>query len=300
MKNIEQIKDILRCKKISIFSNPKNTRDRMELCCNECNYKWTGIYNNYIRGDICVRECPKCRGRVGKLTNDVIDADMKKQGRNIIRIGDCVDSYTPIQWKCLKDGHVWLQKPNSIRNGRGCPKCGNSLSKTNEDIDKKLILDGRKIKRIGDSVGNNKIPIEWECQTCSGKWCAAVNNVVDGGSGCPHCRSNTNEKLFYDILKKRFGETDLIRGYKIVGENISHRCDFYIKSMNIIIEYNGIQHYKPVKHFGGNEKFIKQKKVDEFVREYCIKNNIKLIEVDNRSVSKRKNNIKEFIYGISL
>lgn len=292
--NKHTINDILLNRNIRTETEYKNSRSKMEFVCISCDYTWYAVYNNVIRGS----GCPKCSKR-RRLTNDIIDCDLEKENRNIIRIGDCVDSYTPIEWKCLKDGHIWKQKPNSIRSGWGCPKCGNSLSKTNEQIDSVLLTETRNIKRIGNVVGNNKIPIEWECCVCGGKWDAAVNNVVDGKSGCPLCKCNKNEKLFYDILKSKFGN-DVQRNYKISDGYIKHRCDFFIKSANTIIEYNGIQHYEPVKHFGGMKKFIWQTDIDNFVRKYCKQNNIKLIEVDGRIVNIRKNNIKEFIDGIQI
>ena len=42
---------------------------------------------------------------------------------------------------------------------------------------------------------------------------------------------------------------------------------------NIAIEYNGIQHYIPVKHFGGELKFQNQLKYDELKRQKCKENN---------------------------
>ncbi|MCI7633433.1 MAG: hypothetical protein MSS80_05280, partial [Mollicutes bacterium] len=50
-----------------------------------------------------------------------------------------------------------------------------------------------------------------------------------------------------------------------------------------LIEYNGEQHYKPVKIFGGTEKFIKQQNRDILLREFVLKNpNYKLLEIDYR------------------
>lgn len=55
--------------------------------------------------------------------------------------------------------------------------------------------------------------------------------------------------------------------------------DFYIPDLNTIIEYNGIQHYVPIEHFGGKLAFNSQKKRDDYLRQYCLKNKIRLIEL---------------------
>jgi hypothetical protein len=56
-------------------------------------------------------------------------------------------------------------------------------------------------------------------------------------------------------------------------------CDFFIPSLNAIIEYNGIQHYESVDYFGGQEAFERQQERDMALRQYCKEHKIKLIEM---------------------
>ena len=46
-----------------------------------------------------------------------------------------------------------------------------------------------------------------------------------------------------------------------------------------MIEYDGIQHFEPVKLFGGKDEFKKTQIKDKIKTEYCIKNNIQLIRI---------------------
>lgn len=50
-------------------------------------------------------------------------------------------------------------------------------------------------------------------------------------------------------------------------------------TLKYAIEYQGQQHYEPVKYFGGKDSFVKQQKYDEEKRKYCKENNIQLIEI---------------------
>ena len=70
-----------------------------------------------------------------------------------------------------------------------------------------------------------------------------------------------------------------IRQYHIIYKDNNYKSDFFIPSKNLIIVYNGIQHYKPIKMFGGAKAFHKQKQRDENVRQYCMENGIKLFEI---------------------
>jgi len=47
--------------------------------------------------------------------------------------------------------------------------------------------------------------------------------------------------------------------------------DFYIPEYNIGIECQGLQHYKPVEVFGGEEQFLKRLELDKKKKELCEK-----------------------------
>lgn len=55
--------------------------------------------------------------------------------------------------------------------------------------------------------------------------------------------------------------------------------DFYIPSTNTCIEYQGRQHYMPVKVFGDEKDFELRKKHDEIKKKYCKDNNINFLEI---------------------
>jgi len=54
--------------------------------------------------------------------------------------------------------------------------------------------------------------------------------------------------------------------------------DIFIQSINVGIEYQGKQHYKPVDYFGGESKFEQQQQMDFVKKQKCIKHGVKLFE----------------------
>ena len=68
--------------------------------------------------------------------------------------------------------------------------------------------------------------------------------------------------------------------------------DYYIPSIKTAIEYDGIQHYKPVSLFGGEQAFLLLQKHDEIKTKYCKENNITLIRIP---YTKNAEEIKEII-----
>lgn len=71
--------------------------------------------------------------------------------------------------------------------------------------------------------------------------------------------------------------------------------DFWIPKYNLIIEFQGEQHYKPVELFGGKEGFEYRKKLDKIKVEYCLKTNKKLLTISYLDFRKIKNILLENI-----
>jgi hypothetical protein len=96
---------------------------------------------------------------------------------------------------------------------------------------------------------------------------------------------STGETLISRILKKE--DISFSQQYKFddcTNTKKGRYCyklpfDFYIPEYNSCIEYDGIQHFQPVKHFGGEERFIQRVALDKIKTRYCKKNGIKLIRI---------------------
>ncbi len=54
--------------------------------------------------------------------------------------------------------------------------------------------------------------------------------------------------------------------------------DIYVPSLSIGIEYQGVQHYKPIEHFGGEEHFLRQQENDRKKKQLCKEHDVELIE----------------------
>ena len=51
------------------------------------------------------------------------------------------------------------------------------------------------------------------------------------------------------------------------------RFDFYLPKYNVLIEYDGMQHFKPIIFFGGIKKFNVNKEIDKMATYTRIKRN---------------------------
>jgi len=78
----------------------------------------------------------------------------------------------------------------------------------------------------------------------------------------------TNETTLYLIVQSLFPNTTILRHYRpafLQGLELG----LFIKELNIGIEYQGIQHFKPVAHWGGERAFRQLKARDKRKQELC-------------------------------
>lgn len=75
------------------------------------------------------------------------------------------------------------------------------------------------------------------------------------------------------------------------------RFDFYLPYYNMIIEFDGLQHHKPVDFFGGDVGMENLKKHDEIKNNYCSQNNIKILRLDYND---QHNNVVEWVLDIEF
>jgi len=85
-------------------------------------------------------------------------------------------------------------------------------------------------------------------------------------------------ELFYEI-KNAFNEFEVIHHGRPEWLGRQH-FDIYIPELNIAIEYQGQQHYKPIDYFGGQEAFEQNKIRDKIKFDKCTEYNCTLIYVD--------------------
>jgi len=101
------------------------------------------------------------------------------------------------------------------------------------------------------------------------------------GYECPLCNESKGERTINKYLNEH--KIDFINQQIfdscVSVKNNKLKFDFYLPKYNICIEYDGLQHYKPIKHWGGEDGLSKRMCNDEIKNKYCRDNNIKMIRI---------------------
>jgi len=175
-------------------------------------------------------------------------------------------------------GTEYYITPSDFIKGRRCKECYfRSKVKTNEEwLQQVYSLVGTDYVFIEDYNGDGtKLTYKHSCGAI-GK--VTPNNFING-TRCSACKESSgeasirrylNEKGITFLPQKSF---DDLRGKKLLS------YDFYIPSHEVLIEFQGVQHYYPIDFFGGKSTFSKQKEHDYLKREYACSRGFKLIEI---------------------
>ena len=95
--------------------------------------------------------------------------------------------------------------------------------------------------------------------------------------GCPYCSSSKGEIKISNLLNELGIKFEKEKIIKI--DNTNYRFDFFISEMNLFIEYDGIQHFEPIKYFGGDNQFDIIKSNDMIKNNWISQNNFHLIRI---------------------
>ena len=241
--------------------------------CKVCGYEWMAFPSNIISG----YKCPVC-SKKKKKTQDEYILEVNKMNKNIEVVGTYINNKTKILHRCKLDGCEWYASPSSIVNGGcGCPRCSNNERYGHEEYIKRVAKINPSIEIVGEYV-NSKTKILHRCKLDGCEWYASPNKIL-AGRGCPECNISKGEKMIEDWFDKNNILYESQKKFEDCVNIFPLSFDFYLPNHNILIEYNGIQHYKPVDYFGGQKVFENQVLRDNIKKDYCQKNNILLIEI---------------------
>jgi len=85
-----------------------------------------------------------------------------------------------------------------------------------------------------------------------------------------------------------------IKEYSVDINNKKYKFDFFIPSLDMFIEYDGIHHFKSLDYFGGEESYRKIVLYDKIKNKWCKENNYILLRISY------KENINDILTGIFL
>jgi len=267
---IEKMQEIAKKRDGECISNEYiNLNLKLEWKCNK-GHKWKASPIKIIKGTWC----PVCSREPTYTINDMKKIAINRNGKCLSN--EYVNSSSKLEWEC-EHGHKWKASPNQIKSNKTwCPICfKNKTMKTIEDAHNLAKL------REGECLSNKYINVfhnlKWKCNK-GHEWKAAFHNV-ESGNWCPICRESRGENKIATFLRKNNIQFERQKTFEECKNIRKLPFDFYLPKYNILIEFDGEQHFNPNCYHNKKYEFSKIKNNDNTKTNFCTRNNIILIRI---------------------
>ena len=252
-----------------------NNKKKVKIICKE-----HGVFEQRPDSHLSGMGCYKCF-KFYKKTNEEFINESNLIHNNIYdySLVEYTNTNTKVKIICKEHG-IFEKSPIShlyTVNGGGCQKCKPNYKLCKDTfISKSIDFHRDKYDYSKVEIVNSHTPVIIICKK-HGEFSQKPHKHMQK-RGCPRCKNSKGVNKICNILDNN----NIL--YEM--ENTIERCvsskgkllhfDIYIPGRDIYIEYDGEQHFIPVKNWGGYKSFNALKERDSLKDNFCYINNIKL------------------------
>lgn len=188
---------------------------------------------------------------------------------------------------------VFEQKAQSHINGSGCKKC---ISSQETFLRKAKEVHGDKYDYSLVNYKNMRTKIKIICPTHGVFEQMPYSHIFDK-HGCPKCKKSNGEQIIFKWLSTHTKNKFLTEfRFKDCRDEQPLPFDFYIPFKNLLIEFQGEQHYRrPENYWNGEKGLKKQRHHDWLKRKYAKDMGINLLIIPYWKINEIDNILLEAI-----
>ena len=251
----------------------KNTDTKVKIICPK-----HGVFEQRPHDHLKGHGCDKCAKELSSIIRSSSLEQFIKKAKKIhgdkydYSLVDYKNNHTKVKIICPIHGEFEQIPYVHLKgaNGCDCPKCVNCKKYTPEEFIKKAKEYFPMYDYSLVDYKNSYTKVKIICSK-HGEWNIRPNDLLNG-HGCPKCQESKGEKNIREwLLKNGFKEGKDFECQKRFKECKDKRAlpfDFYFKPKDILIEYQGFQHYYEINN-RNNLAYIKLH--DKIKREYAEK-----------------------------
>lgn len=231
--------------------------------------------NSFLNG----RNCPTCalKNSADKQRRTSEEVQNKLPPYLILK-SDYLGAHKPITVYCTRCKSTYKVEANSAIRRQCCTHCKNYYKRNTSIFKKEMYtLVGNEYTLCSPyEKANDKVKIKHNL--CGTVYSVTPHNFKHG-KRCPHCATSKGEIIVAKVLKSLSLAYIPQKKFSSLVDKEKLSYDFYLPDHNLLIEYQGIQHYEPVKHFGGQSIFLRQQKHDKMKQDFAYAQDIKLLKI---------------------
>ena len=249
-----------------------DTSSPAKFRCLNCGYEWWAQAFNLMNG----HGCKRCFDQRQSKSQTVAAKQLRLE--EIDLLGDYVNSHSPVMVRCRRCAYEW--KLLATGNKHRCPNC---LRRRNE-IKFKRRLRCLGVSLIGAYRGTHR-HVRIKCGLC-GITCRTMAGKINSQRICPGCYPRNKFGREEDRVRKII---ERLTGWNFPRTNPAWlkgrgkrplQLDGYNERHQVAFEYQGYQHYRVTKQFGGHAATLAEiKRRDHRKRCLCYYYGVTLIRV---------------------
>lgn len=245
-------------------------------CGNETIVTATNLKTGHVKSCGCIKH---------NTPNNFIDITGKKFGKLLVLTREPTTGQEAM-WKCQCDcGNIVNVRGSRLRSGE-TQSCGCLAKKRASEIHSIDLTNQRFGKLVAlnkTGIVNNKGIIMWHCKCDCGKEIDVSGEYLRNGTtqSCGCLTISHGELAIENLLKQYTIQYTTEKTFPScifpMTKNFA-RFDFYIDN-KYLIEYDGIQHFKPTGGWITEDYVFQNQQRDKFKNQWCKNNNIPLIRI---------------------
>lgn len=263
---------------------------QVEIICIRHNKSFFQTAGQHKKGKIC---CPDCYYENNRISQTKTNEKFKEEAKAIINNNLSLDKtiYVNSKSKIIVTCNIHGDFPIFAQNilvGQGCPKCctkGSNNYDNNIFIKRSKEVHGNRYDYNKINYVNNYTKIEILCSKHGAFW--QIPHQHWKGGGCPKCSNSKGEEKIRVFLENNNIQFEYQKSFDNCRSNKTNRklfFDFYMCDINFIIEFDGEQHFKPVrlKKMPLSNTIINFERIknsDQIKNQYCKDNGINLLRI---------------------
>ena len=223
-------------------------------------------------------------------------------GKEYVVLGDYVNNKTHILMRHSTCGHEWKCLPMTLTRKKPtrCPNCFGTPKKNTSVFKKEVknITNGEYVVVGEYKTTNTKVEIKHV--TCGNVWEITPNRFLNLGNRCPKC-SGIGDSLAIKSIKDFLILKDIYFEEEKRFDDCRNKrplpFDIFVPSFNLVIEYDGIQHFKNV--YGINR--LKACKRNDIIKNEWVKMNkdISILRIDYSHQRSLVKILDSVLFGVS-
>lgn len=246
-------------------------------------------YGTLSQGSGCKYCGIEKRANTQSLDFETVKKAFEERGYQLLET-EYINAQTKMAYICSKHQDEGVQTIiyNSLQQGHGCRYCGQ------EKVNDALKYTFEDVKRDFEAKGYELLETKYvDCHTKMAYICPKHRDrgvqyiryyALRQGRGCKYCNESKGELRIAKFLD--LNNIQYTREQKF--EDCKYKkplpFDFYLPQLNVIIEFDGEQHFRPVNFNGisndkAKELFQKTQHRDNIKDLYCLKKEIHLIRI---------------------